>query len=63
MGLADEYAADGGYFESMGAAIAHDDDDLDMHEALDEGLSGAVKDNDNQFPPEWRLSRSGRNKP
>ena len=26
----------GGYFESMGAAIAHDEDDLDMHEALDE---------------------------
>ena len=50
----------GGYFESMGAAIAHDDDDLDMHEALDEGLSGAVKDNDSKFPPEWRLSKSGR---
>lgn len=50
----------GGYFESMGAAIAHDEDDLDMHEALDEGLSGAVKDNDAKFPPEWRLSKSGR---
>jgi enoyl-CoA hydratase/carnithine racemase len=50
----------GGYFESMGAAIAHDSDDLDMHEALDEGLSGAVKDNDSKFPPEWRLSKSGR---
>jgi hypothetical protein len=31
-----------------------------MHEALDEGLSGAVKDNDSKFPPEWRLSKSGR---
>jgi hypothetical protein len=22
-----------------------------------------VKDNDSQFPPEWRLSRSGRRRP
>jgi len=50
----------GGYFESMGGSIAHDKDDLEMHSALDEGLSGAVKDNDSKFPPEWRLSKSGR---
>ena len=27
---------------------------------MDAGLNIAVKDNDSQFPPEWRLSRSGR---
>jgi hypothetical protein len=33
-----------------------------MHEGLDSGLAGAVKDNDSKFPPEWRLSKSGRPK-
>ena len=27
---------------------------------MDAGLNNTVKDNDSQFPPEWRLSRSGR---
>jgi hypothetical protein len=27
---------------------------------MDAGLNLAVKANDNDFPPEWRLSRSGR---
>ena len=52
----------GSCFESMGGAAAHDEDEFDMHEALDEGLAGAVKDNDSKFPPEWRLSKSGRKK-
>jgi enoyl-CoA hydratase/carnithine racemase len=52
----------GSTFESLGGAAAHDEDDFDMHEALDGGLSGAVKDNDSKFPPEWRLSKSGRKK-
>jgi enoyl-CoA hydratase/carnithine racemase len=52
----------GSTFESLGGAAAHDEDDFDMHEALDDGLSGAVKDNDSKFPPEWRLSKSGRKK-
>ncbi len=29
-------------------------------ETMDAGLNLAVKDNDSAFPPEWRLSRSGR---
>ena len=44
------------------APLAHDEDEFDMHEALDSGLAGAVKDNDSKFPPEWRLSKSGRKK-
>jgi hypothetical protein len=30
---------------------------------FDKGLNNVVKDNDMDFPPEWRLSRSGRKKP
>jgi hypothetical protein len=30
---------------------------------MDAGLNNAVKDNDSNFPPEWRLSRSGRRAP
>ena len=31
-----------------------------MHEAIDSGLADAVNDNDNRFPPEFRLSKSNR---
>jgi enoyl-CoA hydratase/carnithine racemase len=50
------------FFESMGGHILHDDDDMDMHEAIDSGLAGAVNDNDSKFPPEFRLSKSNRKK-
>jgi enoyl-CoA hydratase/carnithine racemase len=50
------------FFESMGGHILHDDDDMDMHEAIDGGLAGAVNDNDSKFPPEFRLSKSNRKK-
>ena len=50
------------FFESMGGHIQHDEGDLDMHEAIDSGLAGAVNDNDSRFPPEFRLSKSNRNK-
>ena len=30
---------------------------------FDEGLNEIVKNNDMNYPPEWRLSRSGRKKP
>jgi len=50
------------FFESMGGHIQHDEDDLNMHEAIDSGLAGAVNDNDSRFPPEFRLSKSNRNK-
>ena len=47
----------------MGPSLRNDDDSrratLDQ-ETMDEGLNEAVKDNDSRFPPEWRLSRSGR---
>jgi enoyl-CoA hydratase/carnithine racemase len=52
----------GSTFESLGGAAARDEDEFDMHEGLDSGLAGAVKDNDSKFPPEWRLSKSGRPK-
>jgi hypothetical protein len=29
-------------------------------ELFDKGLTKAVKDNDSNFPPEWRLSHAGR---
>jgi enoyl-CoA hydratase/carnithine racemase len=50
------------FFESMGGHIQHDEDDLNMHEAIDSGLAGAVNDNDSKFPPEFRLSKSNRKK-
>src|SRR5579884_4033741 len=48
------------FFESMGSHVHHDADDLDMGDAIDHGLSDAVKDNDSKFPPEFRLSKSSR---
>ncbi|MCV7345875.1 enoyl-CoA hydratase/isomerase family protein [Mycolicibacterium rhodesiae] len=50
----------GSTFESLGGTAARDEDEFDMHAGLDSGLAGAVKDNDSKFPPEWRLSKSGR---
>jgi len=52
----------GSTFESLGGVAARDEDEFDMHEGLGTGLAGAVKDNDSKFPPEWRLSKSGRKK-
>jgi hypothetical protein len=51
------------FFESMGNGVANDGaDDLDMFEAIDSGLSGAVNDNDSKFPPDFRLSKRNRAK-
>jgi enoyl-CoA hydratase/carnithine racemase len=50
------------FFESMGGHIQHDEGDLNMHDAIDSGLAGAVNDNDSKFPPEFRLSKSNRKK-
>jgi hypothetical protein len=51
------------FFESMGSGVANDDtDDLDMMEAIDSGLADAVNDNDDKFPPDFRLSKSNRKK-
>ena len=51
-----------GFFESMGGHIHADDDELMLDDAFDGGLNNSVKDNDAQFPPEFRLSKSGRKK-
>jgi enoyl-CoA hydratase len=51
-----------GFFESMGSGVAADTDDLMIDDAIDTGLSNAVKDNDEKFPPEFRLTKSGRKK-
>ena len=50
------------FFESMGSGVAPDADDLMLDDAIESGLSGAVKDNDAKFPPDFRLSKSSRSK-
>jgi len=54
------------WLESMGGQLRTDDDNRSANlgqDTMDEGLNEAVKDNDSRFPPEWRLSRSGRRRP
>lgn len=52
-----------GVFESMGGLVRPDDEDEFMLDgAIQRGLGDAVNDNDGKFPPEWRLSTSGRKK-
>jgi enoyl-CoA hydratase/carnithine racemase len=53
------------WLESMGGVLRNDDDGRRAtlsDETMDAGLNLAVKENDNAYPPEWRLSRSGRRK-
>jgi enoyl-CoA hydratase len=54
-----------GMVEGMLPMITNDqEDDVDLTEGtFNKGLNNVVKDNDLNFPPEWRLSRSGRAKP
>ena len=51
------------WLESMGPQMREDDmgkrATLDG-ETMDAGLNNAVKNKDTDYPPEWRLSRSGR---
>ena len=54
------------WLESMGGQLREDDNGgraTLSKETMDAGLNLAVKDNDDLFPPEWRLSRSGRRRP
>jgi enoyl-CoA hydratase len=52
-----------GVFESMGGSVRPDDgDELMLADAMERGLGDAVKDNDDKFPPEWRLSKKARKK-
>jgi hypothetical protein len=54
-----------GMVEGMLPLIANDrENEVDLTEGtFGKGLNNVVKDNDLNFPPEWRLSRSGRQKP
>jgi hypothetical protein len=49
--------------ESMATYGKSDQQEMDTNEAIDKGLTDAVKDFDSRFPPEWRLSRKGRAQP
>ena len=50
-----------GWLESMGRQMRPDPSTLQLdRETLDRGLGNSVRDNDENFPPEWRLSRRGR---
>jgi len=50
--------------ETMGGAVKSDGQDLMLgRDVYDSGLGNAVKGNDDQFPPEFRLSKSGRAEP
>ena len=54
------------WLESMGGQLRSDDDGKRAtlsQETMDAGLNLAVKDNDSAYPPEWRLSQSGRRRP
>ena len=51
------------WLESMGGQLRNDEGVRKAtlsQETMDAGLNTAVKDNDSAYPPEWRLSRSGR---
>ena len=54
------------WMESMGSLLREDGTGKRAtitDETMDAGINMTVKDNDNRFPPEWRLSRSGRSRP
>ncbi len=50
-----------GWLEGMLPMVQPDGDELNVDAAtFEKGLAAAVKDNDNQYPPDWRLSMKGR---
>jgi len=50
-----------GLFESLGRYVRPDQTEMMLdQDTFERGLTNAVKDNDAQFPPDFRLSRSGR---
>ena len=52
-----------GWLESMLPIVKNDGGELRLDdETFDKGVNNAVKDNDDLYPPEWRLSKSGRKK-
>jgi enoyl-CoA hydratase len=52
-----------GWLESMLPIVKNDGNELTLtDDTFDKGVNNAVKDNDDLYPPEWRLSKSGRRK-
>jgi enoyl-CoA hydratase/carnithine racemase len=49
-----------GVLESMTGYGKPDAGEMGTDDAIDQGLTKAVKDFDSRFPPEWRLSKQGR---
>jgi hypothetical protein len=49
-----------GWLESMLPAVKSDGEMALGDATFDRGLAAAVKDNDNAYPPDWRLSYRGR---
>ncbi|HWC83465.1 MAG TPA: enoyl-CoA hydratase/isomerase family protein, partial [Pseudonocardiaceae bacterium] len=52
-----------GLFEGLGAYVRPDAGDMMLDDVFERALSTAVKDNDAQFPSDFRLSRSARAEP
>ena len=53
-----------GWLESMLPVVKNDGGELRLDdETFDKGINNAVKDNDDLYPADWRLSKSGRRKP
>jgi enoyl-CoA hydratase len=53
-----------GLFESLGHYARPDQTEMMLgRDVFERGLTNAVKDNDEQFPPDFRLSRKGRAQP
>lgn len=51
------------WLESMLGQVKNDGEEVSVgRDSFDKGINNVVKDNDDLFPPEWRLSRSGRRK-
>jgi enoyl-CoA hydratase/carnithine racemase len=50
-------------FESLGGVARPDADDFMLGKAMETGLADAVNDNDDKFPPEFRLSKAKRKLP
>ncbi len=49
-----------GLLESMGPQMRSDPSAMDLDEMMERGLTNSVRDNDERYPPEWRLSHRGR---
>jgi len=53
-----------GWLESMLPLVKSDGGELELgDDTFDKGLANAVKDNDDLYPPDWRLSYGARGKP